>query len=476
MALRGPQECGSGADATSMLPPGCRSSAIALLAVGVVWAGILAPPVAAMPARHFGPFVDDLPGYVPQDTCSPAPKRGVVYFSHMIVRAHPHTGSYGISRACNVGGTSEHKEGRAWDWKVSVQGQKATAHQVIRWLLRTDRYGSRAARARRLGIMYLIWNKRIWIPRGGWQTYCVARDGGCFSPSDGSARNPHTDHVHFSFTWPGAHEKPTWWHRSKANVAALSAAGRGLIVQGRNGGLAALGGARFYGAKSDRYIEAPFTGVAATASGGGYWMTTRAGRVYSFGGAPRRGGLTGDGKRVVDIAPTTTGKGYWLLTRHGRVRTFGDAEAHGDRRGSSSRFVSLVPTSSGLGYRLVTVGGGVRSFGDAESIGSVAGRLHHRRVVGAASNARDGLWLATNTGRVFTVGGGRRLGGVAGRDSSPRITDIASSSNGRGYWLVTVKGRIFSLGDASGPRRVNPDFASPTHALRRALVDGLPLD
>lgn len=448
----------------------------AALAAAAVMAGLLVQPVAAMPARHFGPFVEDFPEYVPQDTCSPSPKPGVVYFSRMVLRSHPRTGSFGISRACNVGGTSEHKEGRAWDWKVSLRQQKSTAHHVIHWLLGRDRYGSRAARARRLGIMYLIWNKRIWIPREGWRTYCVARDGGCFSPSDGTARNPHTDHVHFSFTWPGARRGSTWWHRSKTNVAAVSAAARGLVVLGRNGGLAALSGASFYGSKSHRYFDAPFIGVAATPSGAGYWMTTSTGRVYSFGDAPRRPGVTGGGKRVVDIAPTATGRGYWLLTRHGRVLTFGDARFRGDKRGSTSRFVSFVPSLSGLGYRLVTADGGTRSFGDADRVGGIAGRVRSGAIVGAAANGAGGLWLASKAGRVFSLGGGKHLGGVASRDSRPCITDMASSPSGRGYWLVTVRGRIYSFGDAAGPRRVNPDLTTHSTPSQRALLDSLPGD
>ncbi len=47
--------------------------------------------------------------------------------------------------------------------------------------------------ARRFGIMYIIWNHQIWgtyAPQRGW------------APYTGSV--PHTDHIHFSFSWDGA--------------------------------------------------------------------------------------------------------------------------------------------------------------------------------------------------------------------------------------------------------------------------------
>ena len=68
--------------------------------------------------RHLsgaGPL-DDLAPYRPQTTCSPSAKPGVVGFRNLVLAAYPATASWGISRACSIGGTSEHKEGRAWDW------------------------------------------------------------------------------------------------------------------------------------------------------------------------------------------------------------------------------------------------------------------------------------------------------------------------------------------------------------------------
>lgn len=145
--------------------------------------------------------------YVGQASCDPVAKPGVKAFRDLLLRTYPDTGSFGIVRDCGAGGQSEHKEGRAFDWKVSAYNsrQKAEADTLINWLLKTDQYGNAHANARRLGIMYLIWNKRIWKaydPR--WQDYHGA--------------SAHTDHVHFSFGWNGAKKVTSYWDKTVAQI------------------------------------------------------------------------------------------------------------------------------------------------------------------------------------------------------------------------------------------------------------------
>ena len=73
--------------------------------------------------------------------------------------------------------------------------QKKIADDIVAWLT-----ANQGAMARRLGVMYLIWNRQIWgtwdIP-GGWQPY--------------SGSSPHTDHIHTSLTWDGAMKNTSWW-------------------------------------------------------------------------------------------------------------------------------------------------------------------------------------------------------------------------------------------------------------------------
>ncbi|GHO92894.1 hypothetical protein KSF_029420 [Reticulibacter mediterranei] len=158
--------------------------------------------------NSFGPKIDTTPNYQPQSTCDPTAKPGVQAFHDMILKIFPNTGDYGITRDCgSEDGISEHKEGRAWDWKVNANNPQdvATVNTLFKWLFATDKYGHKNAMITRLGIMYIIWNKQIW---------------GAYRASDGwrpySGVSEHTDHVHFSFYWIGANKQTTFWNPQQA--------------------------------------------------------------------------------------------------------------------------------------------------------------------------------------------------------------------------------------------------------------------
>jgi Repeat of unknown function (DUF346) len=188
-----------------MNPSTSRRAVLGLLGAGLTAAAVPMIPgretaSAAPPAPDFGPAIDPYAGNVGQSTCSPTPKPGVVDFMNLVLAEYPETTSFGIVRDCNIGNASEHKEGRAWDWGVSATSQAHIAGDLLNWLLATDRHGNPHALLRRFGIMYMIWNRQIWKSYqagAGWQDY----DG----------ENPHTDHVHFSFSWEGANKQTTWW-------------------------------------------------------------------------------------------------------------------------------------------------------------------------------------------------------------------------------------------------------------------------
>ncbi len=157
--------------------------------------------------------IEDLPPYDPQTTCSPRPKAGTYGFSTLVLDAFDSTGTSGIGRGCDVGGRSEHKEGRAWDWSALVTDadDAAAASQVIGWLLASDEHGNEYAMARRLGLMYVIYNHSIWrayAPEAGWVGY--------------TGPNPHTDHVHFSFSRAGGAGDTSFWQVAELpDVSAL---------------------------------------------------------------------------------------------------------------------------------------------------------------------------------------------------------------------------------------------------------------
>jgi hypothetical protein len=139
----------------------------------------------------------------------------VVAFRRLVLAEYPKTSDFGISRACSIGGRSEHKEGRAWDWGVNANTRagRRTARDLLHWLFDTDQRGNAHAMLRRLGIMYIVWNRRIWGTwTRGWETYCVQRKSGCKDPDSKAFLHPHTDHVHFSFGWPGARKRTSFWN------------------------------------------------------------------------------------------------------------------------------------------------------------------------------------------------------------------------------------------------------------------------
>jgi hypothetical protein len=118
----------------------------------------------------------------------------------------------GIVRACNVGGQSEHKEGRALDYMVNARTDPATTLKILAWVLGPDQYGNQHAFGRRFGLMYIVSNGRMfrfYHPEWGWRQYqnCV--------PNDSRATYCHVDHIHFSFSWPGALRQTSWWTTSQ---------------------------------------------------------------------------------------------------------------------------------------------------------------------------------------------------------------------------------------------------------------------
>ncbi|MDT7572449.1 MAG: hypothetical protein QOE05_2623 [Actinomycetota bacterium] len=166
------------------------------LTVSVVPAA--AAPVTRMPSKA----IEVLSPYQAQSTCNPAPKPGTLALSKLVMAAYPGSGTSGISRDCSIGGRSEHKEGRAWDWHVVYTNtkQRAQAADFAHWLFATDAYGNRFAQARRLGVQYVIWNHKIWSSYNsgaGWRPYTGA--------------DPHTSHMHISLSWAGALKKTSYW-------------------------------------------------------------------------------------------------------------------------------------------------------------------------------------------------------------------------------------------------------------------------
>ncbi|HWH00028.1 MAG TPA: hypothetical protein VNV66_12070 [Pilimelia sp.] len=91
--------------------------------------------------------------------------------------------------ACFRGGSwGEHPQGRACDFAAQSRGFGGAAFGGDRV------YGDNLAayfvrNADRLGVLYVIWYRQIWLPSSGWQPYGLA---------GGDPSSDHTNHVHLS--------------------------------------------------------------------------------------------------------------------------------------------------------------------------------------------------------------------------------------------------------------------------------------
>lgn len=173
------------------------TAAIVFAAGGAVQAQARNPlPPKTLPAD----VIDAHLGYQKQTTCSPTAKPGTSALLNALIATWGGA-SWGISRSCSVGGTSEHKEGRALDWRMNVasSSERARVDDMLAWLTANN-----GEVAYRLGVMYVIWNQRIWsiyYQELGWRKMA---DRGSYTAN-------HKDHVHISLSWDGAMAQTSWW-------------------------------------------------------------------------------------------------------------------------------------------------------------------------------------------------------------------------------------------------------------------------
>lgn len=164
----------------------------------------LAGPAAAQ--------VEDYADYQPQQYCSPAAKPGTEALARWLVRRG---GGYGaISRACKSGGASEHKEGRAFDWILDATSDpdRQLANDFLAAAFATDPRGNEDALARRMGMMYVIWNDHIY---SAWDQF-ERRDylsSGCRTRQKCSPTLRHRDHMHISLSRQGGKGLTSWYER-----------------------------------------------------------------------------------------------------------------------------------------------------------------------------------------------------------------------------------------------------------------------
>jgi len=409
------------------------------LAATLLGVSVLPLPVGAAPTTPgFERGIDAYAAYDGQDTCDATEKPGTSDLRGLLLKTYPSTSSLGIVRDCDVGGQSEHKEGRAWDWRLDATSAEdlARANDFFTWLLATDQYGNAYAILRRLGIMYMIFNRKIfkaYQADRGWQDY-----GG---------PNPHTDHVHFSQSRAAALRQTSWW--------------TGSPVLGDPGGgywLATTAGTVFpFDAPTlgsvTRPLVKPIVGMAALRDGSGYWQVGADGQVFAFGESVFLGSMGGKvlSKPIVGMAATPTGDGYWLVATDGGIFAYGDAPFLGSTGAIrlNKPIVGMAATPSGKGYWLVASDGGIFAYGDAGFFGSTGNIRLNKPVVGMAPTPNGkGYWMVATDGGIFAYGNAPFYGSTGGITLAKPINGMLRTSTGRGYLMVASDGGVFSYGDS----------------------------
>ena len=148
------------------------------------------------------------------------------------------------------------------------------------------------------------------------------------------------------------------------------------------------------------------------------------------------------------------------------------------RRASWQPVVGMAATPTRQGYWLVSRDGGIFSFGDAHYYGSTGGIHLADAIVGIASTPTGrGYWLVARDGGIFSFGDARFFGSMGGRPLKQGIVGMAATPTGDGYWMVANNGEIScsatQLYGSTGAIRLNWEMvgmaATPS---RSRVLDG----
>ncbi len=192
-----------------------------------------------VPALALPPTLDLADVYQGQSLCSPTAKPGATALSNLLAKTYGSNIWRSIERACNTSwdpGVSEHKDGRAVDWGVSAANStKALGDQFYAWATANN-----GANARRLGIMYLIWDSRMW--RGydmakGFNEYRSCLSAWTTPSYDTTC---HRDHMHISMTWHGAAAQTSWYSGKAVTQPTCRATGTVAVKGGSAGSPATI--------------------------------------------------------------------------------------------------------------------------------------------------------------------------------------------------------------------------------------------
>ncbi len=148
-------------------------------------------------------------------------------------------------------------------------------------------------------------------------------------------------------------------------------------------------GASWYGSPAHQHAhEQSITGMSATMDGRGYWLVDASGRVFHYGDAGSRSMSPAlPHVRSITGIVAAPGGGYWLFTRYGKVYTSSGTSWYGSpaaQHAHEQSITGMIATPDGKGYWLVDASGRVYHYGDAAGLQIVPGMSHAHPVKGIA--------------------------------------------------------------------------------------------
>ncbi|WP_395696046.1 hypothetical protein [Nocardioides sp.] len=192
------------------------------LGIAVLLATLLLGPAAASAQTP----IEGYASYDPGTRCHPRPLPGTVLLARAVV--HRYGGALvATSRACRRHPTSEHQTGRAFDWGADVRrpADRERVQALLDRLFATDAAGNADAWARRAGVMYVIWNDRMYPAWTHFEPEPYLASS-CPTRRRCSATLRHRDHVHVSLSRRGARGLTSWYpgrsSRPRPGPATLS--------------------------------------------------------------------------------------------------------------------------------------------------------------------------------------------------------------------------------------------------------------
>lgn len=176
----------------------------------VVAVALTVLPAAAVAAKYDAP-PEDYSSYQPQTECRKTARPGTKVLAAWIDRRFKGGAPLASVRSCSPG-TSEHKDGRAIDWSMNAKkaNHRREVKRFLDRLFKADADGNAHALARRMGVMYIIWNDHMYAAYDEFEKRDYLSSS-CKRLKRCSATLRHRDHVHISLSNPGSRGKTSWY-------------------------------------------------------------------------------------------------------------------------------------------------------------------------------------------------------------------------------------------------------------------------